>query len=839
VPAFWPFRQIARTLHDDARLRPLLQPWLHSTPDLLRLLPELDAAAPPVSRKTPDAIQRFELCRTFATLLGHISTLHPLVIEVEDVHFADAGSLLILEQLLNVCRQHALGLIVTSRSAALEPGQPVLDALGGAATLTQLTHIALQAFTPDEILMLLERTDSPEVTLTAGRTVHQLSAGNPLFTRQIVQQIGAGRGGVTVQLGETLQEVITRRAERLPERTKQLLKLAAVLGIEAPLDLLAALDHSSAQTVCEALQSAIDAGLMRVHDASPERLVFEHALIRDACYAAIDDTARAALHFEAFEHAQQCDARATHAYLSGGRVPPTQLRKLLVEAAQETFDHLAFDRAVVHLGRAREWFDDTATAAERAGTTLFWAWARWFADDPIDRVMDAFRTAAELARGSDNAELFARAATHCAVGNFSGVHRGMVTRELDDLDRLVEAERRLAPHAREMRLLVARALAWMYACLGNYEAVTVHARTALELAPDPPDLHTYFLDPQLRLAAEDHLPPRLQAFEAQLDFDYPERTASSRAENALNLADIFMTFGEMRRFGRAVAMLEQALREWTVEPRGGRLGARYALFMLLRSCLHVVDAVRRGALAEAERRLAATFAEDERLQPLRGERPDRYALLVLAFQVFWYRGHASAMEPLLDSHLEEHPQDVWLASLFRAHCALERRELRAAREHFAALRATGFLRPVAGRQSGLRIEARIRVADLCVPLGTREDAALLYERMSIRPHTCGGENYVHWGSVSRPLAELALKLGKPDLAHRHALDALAMNTRIEHRPEQVRTRTALAHALRALGREAEAHAQLGLARDEARAIGMASSFAELARLDTLAAVSGA
>jgi DNA-binding winged helix-turn-helix (wHTH) protein/tetratricopeptide (TPR) repeat protein len=830
LPSFWPFRQIARALNDDLRVRPLVQAWVRSAPELVRLLPELTAEPIASTPKPPDDAQRMETCRAFVVLIGQLATLQPLAIAIEDLHYADTGSLLIVEQLLQETCTHALGVVVTCRREYLETVDFLCDLLSDDGGPEQLTDVELQGLATSEIVTLLERAHSPESTLGAAQTIHQLTGGNPLFVRQVVQQIGASRGVVAAELAGTLHEVILRRAERLPARSRQLLEAASVLGIETKRSFLSAITSAAPDQVREALQPVLTAGMMRMNEEDADALVFEHAQIRDAFYASLDDGSRESLHFAAFvalEHEKQRDASATHAYFARGRIPASRVRTLLVEAGKEALEHLAFDRGVVHLSRARECFDETADARERASIGLLWAWARWFADEPLDEVMDSFRAAACLARESGDVTLFAYAAMHCAVGDFSGVRRGMVSRQLQDLQRLEEAHRLLSPSANDMQLLMARSLVWMHTCLGDYEAAFAPARTALELAPNPPDARTETLDPLLSLAADMSSSPKIAALDAQLNM--PPTNVTYRAEQALALAEVFMIIGEIERFESAEAMLEQSLAEWTRAPRGGRLGNRFALFVQERACMRLSGAVRQGALLEADRHLAAIIADTKRLQPLRGERPDMYVMLVVVFQLFWYRGRASAMEPLLDIHLQSYPEDEWLALIFRAQCAIERGELRLAREHYAKLRATSFKRPLAGRLTGLRVEARVRIATLCATIGTPEDAALLYPMLLPMQEHCGGETYVHWGANARALAELALKQGKIDDARRHVRYAHTMNTRIGHRPELVRTHVVSARILRALGRETDAQEHLAIARQEALAMGMAESFAQLER----------
>jgi uncharacterized protein HemY len=115
----------------------------------------------------------------------------------------------------------------------------------------------------------------------------------------------------------------------------------------------------------------------------------------------------------------------------------------------------------------------------------------------------------------------------------------------------------------------------------------------------------------------------------------------------------------------------------------------------------------------------------------------------------------------------------------------------------------------------------VRAADVCTVIGDAADATSLYEQLRPRAHFVIHDGaLICYGSASRALGALALQRGEHALAASHLSDALAMNTRIGHRPELARTRLALAQLALAQGRAEEARERLAEVRTEASAMGM-------------------
>ena len=225
----------------------------------------------------------------------------PVLLVAEDIHWADSASLLAI---LSVARQlpfAALLVVVTARPSSL-PAEVVqlLDdlAAGGART------VRLEPLTSDEVALLagheLGATPGPALTALLAKT-----GGNPLWVMAMLRSL-ADEGmlrhaedsveATTSQLPASLSDLVVRRLRHLPSATRQLLRVAAVLGDAVSLRDVAALTRWPLAEVVEHLSDAFDAQLL---DGAGDRVVFRHQLVHDAIYQHVPPQARRLLHREA------------------------------------------------------------------------------------------------------------------------------------------------------------------------------------------------------------------------------------------------------------------------------------------------------------------------------------------------------------------------------------------------------------------------------------------------------------------------------------------------------------------------------------------------------------
>ncbi|WP_229692996.1 ATP-binding protein [Lentzea pudingi] len=347
APAFWPWRQVLKAAGAD--------------PD--RVLAH-DAEVPQ---------DRFRVFDAIATALDRDG----LVIIVEDVHWADEASLLVLAHLAT--RPRGL-LFATFR----DPCPAVADLMRSA------DRIDLHGLSAAEVAELT----GPE----HAATITELTSGNPLFVTEIARAIGDGTWRAD-QPPRSVRDIVTARLSRLSPGTRDLIRTAALIGRDFDLDLAAA---ASGQPI-----SALDE--TSLVDATGHR--FTHALTRDAVEASLTPGERRVLHRRIAEAMAESTRYADVARHWNACGETEEARTWTIRAAQDAVARLAYEEGA-RLYRLAAELQDTHEVQVALGR------AAYFAGDLAGCVQAAQR-AAELA---GNPEQSAEAALVLEAAPGAGVN---------------------------------------------------------------------------------------------------------------------------------------------------------------------------------------------------------------------------------------------------------------------------------------------------------------------------------------------------------------------------------------------------------------------------------
>jgi class 3 adenylate cyclase/tetratricopeptide (TPR) repeat protein len=254
-------------------------------------------------------------------LLEAASRAAPVLITIEDLHWADTVTLAYVAALARATRTSRVLLVLTSRTDGDPLSGSFRASLAGCALVT---------------LDIAPLSDADAVTLAGGlfttsaalaRKCIERAGGNPLFLEQLLRTAEESDD----RLPASLHSLVLARVDRLPERERAALRAAAILGQRFP---LAALRHliSAPDYDCAALLAA---SLVR---PDGEELLFAHALIRDGVYASLTRARRTELHRAAAawygerdptlkaEHLDRAEApEAVQAYLAAAQAQSAAL----------------------------------------------------------------------------------------------------------------------------------------------------------------------------------------------------------------------------------------------------------------------------------------------------------------------------------------------------------------------------------------------------------------------------------------------------------------------------------------------------------------------------------
>ena len=267
-------------------------------------------------RATTDAeTERYRLFDAVASLLAALAEVEPLFIILDDLHWADRPSLLLLRHLLRTCEDTPVLVVCTYRDSDLTAGHPLRDAIADLRRMGGVSKIALEGLREQDLIDLLEAVTGQPPTPEGNGLAAELrreTGGNPFFVSEMLRHLleaglvatdSAGRWGMTkplaeVGLPESLREVIGARVDALGDTAATLLRTAAVVGREFDLHVLAGVSGLPAGAVLDALEAAISASLLVERPSEEGGFAFVHSLIRQTLYEEMSQTRRSVLHEE-------------------------------------------------------------------------------------------------------------------------------------------------------------------------------------------------------------------------------------------------------------------------------------------------------------------------------------------------------------------------------------------------------------------------------------------------------------------------------------------------------------------------------------------------------------
>ncbi|GAB3451861.1 AAA family ATPase [Kineococcus endophyticus] len=311
-------------------------------------------------------LSQLQLFDTVAAALVAASRSAPVLLVLEDLHWADAASRDLLTYLLRRVRDERLLVVATVRTDDLHRRHPLRPVLSELGRLPGVQRVLLEPFSGEEtahFLRALAGRDLPPATV---RRIHGRSEGNAYYAAELLLA-GPARGG---RLPSGLADVVLTRLETLPSPVSDLVRTAAVGGRRVRHDLLAAVTGLPAPELEARLRDAV--AFRVLEPDGDEGYAFRHALLHEAL---LDDL----LPGERVRwHAAYADAIATHGLAPAARLAhharqSNDLPRALVAglaAADEAERLRAPGQAWRHLEEALPLWRSVPDAHERTGTTL-------------------------------------------------------------------------------------------------------------------------------------------------------------------------------------------------------------------------------------------------------------------------------------------------------------------------------------------------------------------------------------------------------------------------------------------------------------------------------------
>jgi class 3 adenylate cyclase/tetratricopeptide (TPR) repeat protein len=585
APAYWPWIQLLRahaTTRSTTALRAELGP---GATDVAQLLPEVAEAIPdlepPLSLDPETA--RFRLFDAVASFLRRAARETGLVVVLDDLHWADRSSLLLLEFVARVLAESRLLLVGTYRDVEVSRHHPLSDTLAELIRQPVTSRLVLRGLSEAEVARCIAAVTGTEPTPEVVAAVHSQSEGNPFFVGEIARllvsedRLGAD-GHLDLTIPEGVREVVDRRLNRLTESCNGVLAVAAVEGRDFDLSVVSQAAGLPASEVLETLDEAVDAHLVTEAGSGPGRYRFAHALVREVVYAGLRVTERVRLHHrvgEAIERHSQPDLEArlaelAHHFLQSSTIGDADKAvEYASRAGKLALDMLAYEQAAGHFEGALQALELTGPGdGYRRGELLLVLGEAQRAAGDLAAARASYEQAAAAAERIGAAELLARAALGLGVEFTVGVVDDMEVRLLEEaLTALGDVDSQL--RARVLARL-AKALLWTrqedHRAALSEQAVQVARRVG-----DPGSLAAVLHDRHMAIWGFANAEERLAITGEEIglaercgDRDLAVRARASRIANLLELGDMQTLETEIARHDHETHQLRQLQYRWHI-----------------------------------------------------------------------------------------------------------------------------------------------------------------------------------------------------------------------------------------------------------------------------------
>ncbi len=812
APAYWPWVQALRAYVREADIGTLRAQLGAGAGTLAQIAPELherflDLPKPPPLE--PEGA-RFRLFDATAEFLRRAAEPHPIVLVIDDLHAADAPSLLLLQFFARELQRTRIVLLAAYRDVDPTPAGPLVETLAELTREPVTRRLSLGGLSEREIEKYVGATASEIASPDLVTALSEQAEGNPLFVGETVRLLaveGVEPGGIArprLAVPQSVRDVIARRLVHLPERCHRLLVLASVLGREFGLDALARMGRVAEDELLDVLDAAIGARVLSDVPGAPGRLRFAHVLIRDTLYEGQTSARRVRLHSLAVE---------TLEALYGDDPGPR-----LAELAHHALAGRDLDKGLRYARRA----GDRSLAVLAYEESARWYETALDALAGVNRQDEEARCRLLLALGEAHSRAGDTPRAKSALLEAAGIARRRgLTRELARASaeyggRIVyaraSADEHLLPLLDEGLAAVGdddwQVRVWLLARLAGALRDEPSRRRRDALSREAVELARRAGDAAALAYALDGRAIAIIAPDTVAEVGEIGRELREVAERIGDRERV--VHGHMHRFG-PLLMLGQ-LEEAVVE-----LDAASYVAQELRQPAHLWDvggaramlAIACGRLGEGEQLAEQALALGKRTEPamtIPVHRLQRYTLCD-------FRGSLEAVEPAIRELAAEHPErPVFRCVLAHCHARLGRR--REASEALDDLAAGNFASLPFDQEwlVGLSL-----LAETTSILGKTDRAATAYELLLPWAHlNVVDQCEAMRGSASRYLAVLATMLERWEDAEAHFEAAFEMNARMRARPWLAHTQRDYAAMLRDRARPHELERAQSLLADAQR-----------------------
>jgi len=288
---FAPYAEIVRTLVADEGAAQIAALAGRGAGDLARLVPVLSPD------EAPPAQERWAQSRLYEALLGlfrQLAARAPLVVMIEDLHWADAETLAASSFLMHAVRDEAISIVASFRDDGTADKRALRAWLADIARDERVERIDLESLNETEVATLVHNILGEDLRPAVLADIRERSDGNPFF----VEELLASRADIRETLPSSLRDVLLARVDTVPDSAQHLIRVTAVGGRQVEHQMLVAVNGGSESVAAADLGILVDAGLLIPTDTvdGDDGYSFRHALLQEAVSEAILPAERRRLH---------------------------------------------------------------------------------------------------------------------------------------------------------------------------------------------------------------------------------------------------------------------------------------------------------------------------------------------------------------------------------------------------------------------------------------------------------------------------------------------------------------------------------------------------------------
>lgn len=489
LPFVEAFRRWLRDQNDDDKLREIVG---NGASQIAKLAPEVETRLGPfpTPHQLPAHEERFLFFEAVTQMFARLARPRGLLFYLDDLHWADSGTLWLLGHLIRNLREERLLIVASYRDTELDRAHPLAKSLVDWNRERLTTRILLQRFGPEETRAQIAALLDENISGDFSAAVYRETEGNPFFVEEVMKAL-IEQGSVRRESGkwkrceladlvipQSVKEAIGNRLNRVSPECNEVLRAAAILGKTFTIEeLTAAADGQNENALLDALDEAVAAQLLAA--GSEDAFAFTHDKIREVLYEELNPIRRRRLHRRTAEGLERHREKApvsveklAHHYLHAGEYE----RGLTYakQAATEAERIFAYDEAMAAYGHALECAESLGLVEEQLALEEASGSAALASGDTL-RAIAHFDRALVLAHDpGDRARVQCKAASSLVV---TGDQRG--------LEYVREALTVLDPEANPMETANAMAIEGRFHHLAgrHHEAIEMLERAAALAIP--------------------------------------------------------------------------------------------------------------------------------------------------------------------------------------------------------------------------------------------------------------------------------------------------------------------------------------------------------------------